>query len=847
VSTKPPEAREGIEPSPTPIPRQPSIKDLWSAIKERWPAFKERWQRWPSAKELWPSIRDLAPAMRERWPSIRNRWERWKRWPSVQELWPEVAPTGYWIAAALVLSIALALCHSPLVPLPGVVTLLLVPGAVVMSALRTRPANIAARLVLAVCLSMMVVMVVGGLVSLIGPVVGLAHPLNAPPEYVIWIVLAILALAMSARSHSDPVTWIFDGVQTTQVASALACGLLVVLSILGAAQINHSGDDRLAIFATTLDVVVLLAGIVGGWNRASRWPLNSVLYFASLALLVSTSLRGGHLYGWDIQEEFGVAARTLRTGVWVIPANHDPYASMLSLTVLPAILHSLFKLRLVAFFELVVPAILALLPLAVFNAVRAVPRWITSGRTTPRPGLAFAVVVSLIVSSEAFSSELVTITRQAMALTMVAALVMVLFDRTILKRPAQILVGLLLVAISFTHYTTSYLMAAILLCAWPVSVMWSRGWLGTPRKRIDRHRHEMRSRSILNGALVSVALVAAFGWNLGITRNGALQNPVSAVTARGADFTSSTEAKRITPDQFEQLLEREVHKADKWLVPLPSSRSVHLVAANFPFSHGVVPKLKAGWNELSFLTIESIWILLGIALLYGLFRLGRRRSYEYSSDLVGLGVTGLLVGGILRFSGTLAAYFDPERAAIFTEILLAVPVTLFLDDAVSLLLDARVFYMKRVRQVLYGVGSAVVAVLVVGATGLGALFFGGDAPGSMSANDLNAEEFVVSTPEVATAAWLYDNVHSPRVVQSDFIGQVVLHSAPGTYDLLPEIVPPEVDDGAFIYLSPINLAGNLSQAATPDGVFQSAYRSNIQFFNQNFYVVYSTGATRVYH
>ena len=77
---------------------------------------------------------------------------------------------GYWIAVAFVLSVALALdSRSPLVPLPGVVMILLIPGAVVMSALRTRPANIAARLVLAACLSMTVVMVVGGAASLIGP------------------------------------------------------------------------------------------------------------------------------------------------------------------------------------------------------------------------------------------------------------------------------------------------------------------------------------------------------------------------------------------------------------------------------------------------------------------------------------------------------------------------------------------------------------------------------------------------------------------------------------------------------------------------------------------------------
>jgi hypothetical protein len=56
-----------------------------------------------------------------------------------------------------------------------------------------------------------------------------------------------------------------------------------------------------------------------------------------------------------------------------------------------------------------------------------------------------------------------------------------------------------------------------------------------------------------------------------------------------------------------------------------------------------------------------------------------------------------------------------------------------------------------------------------------------------------------------------------------------------------------VDHGAYVYLSAVNLNDDLSQAETPDGVYQSAYRSTVQFFNQHFYVVYSTGATRVYH
>ena len=246
--------------------------------------------------------------------------------------------------------------HSPLAPLPGVVTLLLIPGATVMSVLKTRPSHTAGRIVLAVSLSLMVIMVVGGAASLLGPHVGLVHPLDPAPERIVWAVLGVLLLVTGVAVRIDPATWILEGVDTVQAAGTLASGLLVVLSILGVARLNNSGDNRLAIVGTVLDVLVLLVGVVGGWRRSSRWPLNTLLYAASFALLLSTSLRGGHLYGWDIQQEFGVAAHTLRAGLWVIPANHDPYASMLSLTVLPTILHSLVKLRLTAFFELVVPA-----------------------------------------------------------------------------------------------------------------------------------------------------------------------------------------------------------------------------------------------------------------------------------------------------------------------------------------------------------------------------------------------------------------------------------------------------------------------------------------------------------
>jgi uncharacterized membrane protein len=713
-----------------------------------------------------------------------------------------------------------------------------------MAVLQTRPANPAGRLVLAVSLSMMAIMVVGGAASLVGPRIGLAHPLNAIPEWIIWVLVALIGLSICAFKQRDPVTWIFQSVRVRHGYFALASGLFVLLSLLGVAQLNYSGNNHLAAIATTVEVAALFVGIVGGWSRSSRWPLNSLLYGVSLALLLSTSLRGAHLYGWDIQKEFGVASRTLGTGLWVIPVNHDPFASMLSLTVLPAILHSLTGLRLLAFFQLVVPAILALLPVAVFCTIKSVPRWVNRGRRSePRPGLAFAVVTGLIISSVAFSSLLVSITRQAMAITIFAVIVMVVFDRTMPIRPSRIVIGLLIVTVSFTHYSTSYLLAGSLVVAWGVGFAWSAGWLGTKRANRRQHHHEVRSRRVLNSALVVVALVSALGWNLAVTRNDALSNAANAFSVEGAGLKiNAAQGSVVTAPEFERVMAKELAIYDPWIISYPRSNSVPLTSQVPPQYKGLVHGLSDWWSRLNFLLDEGLWALLGLSLLYGLLRLGRRQSDLFSVDLVGLAVAGLVLGALSRFSGTFAVEYSSERAAIVVAILLAAPVTMFLDDLAAAVVARR----NPIPAVSLAAGMGVVAVYAVWATGLGALLFGGYPPGSLTGKGLNAQQFTVSTSEFATANWIRNHANSQDIVQTDFFGQLVLLSVPGTYAIVSEIVPVGVDVDSYVYLSTPNLRYHESQAETPDGRYSTQYRSTIAFFNQRYSIVYSTGSTRVY-
>ena len=755
--------------------------------------------------------------------------------------WQFPMATAVWFVVALVLSACLAHTHSPLLPLPGVVTILLIPGAWVMTVLKCRPSNASGRLALAVSLSMLVIMVVGFIASEIGPSLGLARPLDSRPETVIWLCLGALLLAHATIKNLDPVNSIIEGLSLSRMYLFLVSGLLPALSILGVARLNYSADDHLAIFATCLDVIVLVAGVVGGWNRQSRWPLSTLLYSASLALLLSTSLRGGHLYGWDIQKEFGVAAQTIRTGRWTPPANHDAYPSMLSLTVLPAILSSLVKLRLLAFFQLLIPAVLALLPVAVFNTVRNIPRFVAKPRIAPRPGLAFAVVVALIVSSEAFSSELVSITRQAMALTMLTVLVMVLLDRTVEIRHSRIIIGLLIVAISFTHYTTSYLLAGILCVAWFMSLVWSKVWLRISSVSRRNSRYSVSALMGLNASLVVLAVVAAFGWNYGIARNDALNGATAALVSKGAGFVSTaTGTTSISASQLEKILVSELRKSASYLIPVPGSASVPLVSATTPGAQTSAPPLLPLWNVLNFVLQESLWLFAGGAMFLAVMHLLRRQENNLSPDIFGFTFAVLLMGAFLRFSGTLASFYSPSRAAIFVAIFVATPITMLLDDLVAPL-------NIQWQSVLSSVSAIVVGVMSLWATGLGAVIFGETPPGSLTAQGENVQDFTVSSSELATAIWIRENVPSNGIVQTDEFGQLVLTSEPAKYDLINEIVPRGVGRGSYIYLSTANLRNNVSSFNADGGTLSASYRSTITFFDRNFNVVYSTGETRVYH
>ena len=316
--------------------------------------------------------------------------------------------------------------------------LLVVPGAILLRALRVPRGAVSAFPVYVPCASLVVLLGSGLVVDLIGPLVAVAAPIRAGP---LLVGLEVICLALLAKSGNAPssvaIPW-----RSFSWPTRLAWPLILPLvAAAGALRLNSGHGNGVAVIASAACVVVLVTVIVLA-PRLDRSLLAVIVYAAGLAMMWSMSLRGV-LPGFDITSEYYKLHQTVLTGIWH-PAHHnDAYGAMLSVTVMPAELHFLSGVPDLLVFKVVYPAIGALLPVAVFGLARRVlsHRW------------AFAAATFVVV--QAFA-DLPRIARQEIALVLFAALVAAMLDARIQRRSQWALVALLGLAMAVSHYSTTY-------------------------------------------------------------------------------------------------------------------------------------------------------------------------------------------------------------------------------------------------------------------------------------------------------------------------------------------------------------------------------------------------------
>lgn len=350
-------------------------------------------------------------------------------------------------------------------------------------------------------------------VDLLLPLFGDAHPLTRVPlAGASAMVLTALGafLPEEAREEAAP-----RARPPGLLPVALLGTLAVVLCVAGAIRLNngYSGAvSTVALVAVAALLVLLLA-------RRRRYPvpvLELGLFLAAAGMLLLNALRGWFITGHDIQSEYEYFRLAFGGSVWTPDAYPNAYNACLSITLLPVSFVRLTAVQDVYVFKLVLPLLFALTPVLLYRSVRNVA-----------PQLVALLSAVYFVAFPTFFNDMTFLGRQEVAFLLLGCAMMVLTDQGRPLRARRAAFAVLSVGLVLSHYSTTYVVVAVLGAAWAADVLWrAADW----RKKRPRRRKDFRAPSFVSWWLVLLPAALALVWAGPVTHtDGQLRVAVAAV------------------------------------------------------------------------------------------------------------------------------------------------------------------------------------------------------------------------------------------------------------------------------------------------------------------------------
>jgi uncharacterized membrane protein len=701
--------------------------------------------------------------------------------------------------------------------------LLIVPGMILLRALRVPGSAVAANCVYVPAASILVLTGSGLAIDQIGPLIGISAPLRVTPLLVaLEITCAALLVAGRNAPPNTRIPW-----DMLERPVALAWPIILPLAgAAGALRLNSGHSNLIAVTAlflviTTLVVIFLRAP---WYDDAS---LIVVLFAAALALMWSFSLRGDLVYGYDISNEYYSLTQTVTAGVWHFSHPGDAYGAMLSVTLLPAELHELSGMSALFVFKAMYPVVGAFFPVGVFCLARR----LLAGRW------AF-VAACLVIMQQAFFQEFTALTRQEIATVLFVVLIAAVLDTGMPRRSQWIFVCLLSLGAVVSHYSTAYLAIPVLGIA--VVMQFSVSWF----KRIPRV-----TGAILLGFVMSLA--GSVVWYGVLTQSASnVSNFVQTANGQGMELLPSKggsllsaylqgeQSQQLTPAQYQSYIKSYYQKTYPFISPLPdaSDPQYDLQSPGGPQTPPVkLQSVSSGLSLLDLLVQQSTNLLAGVG---ALILVLRRKQKLIVTQIGFFGLAGMLILILARLSGTVAQEYNPERAFLQLLTVLGIIIAWFFQWLGGKYKWSRPF-------ILVGCAGAL-GLYLVGTTGFSGALLGGGTQSNLADNYTDYEWFVVDAQDMAAATWVTGEVTPGQILEADDYGELRLETLVGSRPgMFADLSPETTDAHAWVYATRTNLEDNTVTANIGGSAGSYAFPS--LFFDQNFDVVYTNGISEVFH
>lgn len=700
--------------------------------------------------------------------------------------------------------------------------LLVVPGVILLRALRVPGEVVSSFPVYVPCASILVLFGSGLMADILGPLAGVAAPLRALPLLVSLEVVCLALLAAPVDASPDvAIQW-----RSLSRSAGLSWPLILPLvAAAGALRLNSGHGAGVALVAAGGFVALLITAAVLS-SRLDETLLKVALYAASLAVGWSYSLRGDGVYGFDIATEYQRLEQTILTGVWHAAHPNDAYGAMLSVTVMPAELHALSGVPGLLVLKVVYPMIYALFPVAVFDLAR---------RILSR---SWAFIAAAFTIGQYAFTEIVSLARQEIALVLFVALVAAMLDTRMRRRTQWPLVALLAVAMALSHYSTTYV--AITLIGLTLALQWTVSWF----REIPR----------VTGAM-AVAFIAAFAgaviWYVPVTHSDShLLQVAQTVQAQGLNllpnrvpggsllsaYLQGNTKTPIPAAEYAQLIDKYYHDSF-YIKPFSDASQAQYALRNSP-----VPEPPVRWHlgydvlGLGLLIIEQLANVL--AALCALLMVLRRKASLITRQIGLLGLVTTVLLTVIRFSGTLAVAYGQERAELQGLVLLAIALCW---GAQGLAGD------RKARQArVLSAAAACLAVVLVNTSYLVGAVLGGGTSASLANSGPAFEFFYTAAPALASAQWLGQAVDPGQLVYADEYGQLPLAAVTGIQNgLILALTPRTLNQHAWVYASRTNVIDHRAFALYNE--LFATYAFPAAFLNSHYDLVYTNGSSEVFH
>jgi uncharacterized membrane protein len=743
------------------------------------------------------------------------------RWSPRHAATPTQRKPGAHVAALALIALLVPLHRWWAAQVAMVPLLLVVPGVILLRALRVPGEVVAAFPVYVPCASMVVIFGSGLAADMVGPLAGVAAPLRTLP---VLISLEIVCLTLLAASVNAPPEVALPWRSLSRYAALSWPLILPLIAAAGALRLNSSRGAGVALMAVC-GFVALLVIVAALSSRLDESLLRVVVYAAGLSVSWSYSLRGDGVYGFDIATEYQRLEQTIQAGVWHVAHPNDAYGAMLSVTVMPAQLHALSGMSGLLIFKVIYPMLYALFPVAIFDLAR---------RVLSRP---WAFVGTAFTIGQYAFTEIPSLARQEIALVLFVALLAAMLDARMQRRTQWALIALLGIGMALSHYSTTYV--AVTLIGLTIALQWAVSWF----------REIPRITGAMAVAFAATSISAAI-WYVPVTHSDShLQQVAQTVQAQGLNLlpnrvpggsliSAYLQGNTKTPIQA-SAYEAKIHTFylnQRNFIKPPAGASDY-VLHDSPVPEPTV-KWRLGYDVLGFglLIIEQLANVL--AALGALIMVARRNATLMVRQIGLLALVTTVLLTLLRFSGTLAVTYGQERAQLQGLVLFAIALCWTGQGLAG---------TRKARQAcLLTVTTACLTVILVNTSYLVGAVLGGGTSANLANSGSAFEYFDTTTPELASAKWLGQAAGSGELVYADEYGQLRLVAMTRIQDgLILDLTPVTLNKSAWVYASRTNIIDGRAFALYNEHF--AAYVFPADFLGANYDLVYTNGSSEVYH